>query len=664
MSETVNEIRVGIDTGGTFTDFVAMIDGELKAHKVPSTPDDPARAVLAGVMELVGDRNVHRVIHGSTVATNALLEKKGAKTALLTTSGFEDVIEIGRQTRPGIYDIMVDRQHPLGERPERFGLEERGGPFGKLEKVVDRKVVESLAKGLEERGIEAVAICFLNSYANPHNEALVEELLRNAGEWSISASYKILPEYREYERCSTTVVNAYVSVLMSDYLERLGEELGMETLRVMQSNGGFISVGRATAEPVRTILSGPAGGVIGALETGKLSGRDDVISFDMGGTSTDVCLCKGEINTTTDADVGGYPIRVPVMDVHTVGAGGGSVAWIDKGGALRVGPMSAGADPGPICYGVGDDLTVTDAHLYMGRLEEKWFLGGKVSLDIDRVKDAMNRLAGKIGKTPMETAMGIIEVASVNMEGAIRIISLERGHDPRDFTLITFGGAGALHACDIARDLSISKILIPGDPGALSAKGMLMTDVVMDHSTSVLMTWREWTGDTSREIFGRLEARAMKEITGEIGVEGGFHLVPSLDMRYIGQSYELNVNWSDHSDRDFHNLHRLRYGYSSPEKPVEVVTARIRVIGELSRPDLTCEELKDEDPSVARVGEKEVNFREGPRATGVYLRERLKPGNRIVGPALIVEYTATSLIAPGFEAVIDGYGNLLLEVVS
>ncbi len=662
--DRMSEIRIGIDTGGTFTDFIAMIDGEIKTDKVPSTPDDPARAVIDGVSGLLGDRKAHQVIHGSTVATNALLEKKGARTALFTTRGFEDVIEIGRQTRPRIYDIMVDRTDPLVERSDRFGLSERVGPFGELEEAVDTNVVEMLSKKLEEKGIEAVAICFLNSYTNPHNEAIVEELLRNRGEWSISASFKILPEYREYERCSTTVVNAYVSVLMSDYLERLGKDLGMEALRVMQSNGGFISAGRAAAEPVRTILSGPAGGVIGALELGRLSGHDEIISFDMGGTSTDVCLCRGEISTTTEADVGGYPVRVPVMDVHTVGAGGGSIAWIDRGGALRVGPRSAGADPGPICYGMGDDLTVTDAHLYLGRLEEKWFLDGKVTLDIDRVDETMNRFARKVGKTPVETASGIIEVANVNMERAIRVISLERGHDPRDFTLVTFGGAGALHACDIARDLSINKILIPSDPGALSAKGMLMTDVVMDHSSSVLMEWEEWSKDRSEKIFAQLGTLAVRKITDEIGGDDCFHLVPSLDMRYIGQSYELNIGWSGNSNRDFHQTHRVRYGYSSPDKPVEVVTARIRVIGELSHPGIRCGELSGEDPSAARVGEKEVVFRKGSWVTGIYLREDLRPGNRIEGPAIIVEYTATSLIPPDYSAVVDGYANLILQEVS
>jgi N-methylhydantoinase A len=660
-SRDTAKVRVAIDTGGTFTDFVSMKDGGIDVHKVRSTPDDPSRAVIAGISDLSGELAAGKVIHGSTVATNALLEGKGGRTALVTTSGFEDIIEIGRQTRSRIYDIMVDRPPPLVKGPDRYGLSERVGPFGELEEEVDLNEIGSIAKALGKKRIEAIAVCFLNSYANPCNEQAVEESLETAGNWLLSVSSRILPEYREYERCSTTVVNAYVSVLMAEYLERLGREIGIDILRVMQSNGGFISVGRAVDEPVRTILSGPAGGVIGALETGKLSGYEDIISFDMGGTSTDVCLCMGEVNTTTEAEMGGYPIRVPVMDIHTVGAGGGSIAWVDRGGALRVGPMSSGADPGPICYGRGDRLTVTDAHLFLGRLEEKWFLDGKISLDEDKVESAIRELAAEIGKDPRETAMGIIEVANINMERAIRVISLERGHDPRGFTLVTFGGAGPLHACDIAEDLSISTILIPDNPGALSAVGMLMTDVVTDHSASVLKPWEDWQGESSEGVFSRLDKKASQEMTDEVDADGTFSLVRSLDMRFVGQSYELNVVFSESSLQQFHSLHESRYGYSDPGKAVEVVAARVRGIGSLSRPEMSCEELSGEDPSRALIGEREACFRSGPRKTGVYLRGKLEPGNRVKGPALLVEYTATSLIPPGYCAMVDGYRNLILN---
>ncbi len=661
-SRATGEVRIAVDTGGTFTDFVTMKDGKTGIAKVQSTPDDPARAVLSGMKELPEGPEATRVIHGSTVATNALLEGKGARTALVTTRGFEDVIEIGRQTRSRIYDIMVDRPAPLVRGPDRYGVGERVGPFGELEKAVDPDEVAAIAGELREKGIEAVAVCFINSYANPVNERAVEEILKNAGGWPLSVSCRVLPEYREYERCSTTVVNAYVSVLMAEYLGRLGREIGAGTLRIMQSNGGFISAGRAADEPVRTILSGPAGGVIGALETGKLSGFRDIISFDMGGTSTDVCLCRGGVNTTTEAEMGGYPVRVPMMDIHTVGAGGGSIAWVDRGGALRVGPMSAGADPGPICYGTGDRLTVTDAHLYLGRLEEKWFLDGEISLDRDRVSAAVERLAAEIGKDPRDTAMGIIEVANINMERAIRVISLERGHDPGDFTLVTFGGAGALHACDIADDLSISTILIPENPGTLSAIGMLMTDVVTDHSASVLVSWEEWQGDLSEEIFRGLEKKASEEMAGEVGPEGAFSLLRSLDMRYVGQSYELNVTVSERGFLElFHGLHEARYGYSDPGKPVEVAAARVRGVGSLSRPVMQGEEFAGEDPSRARIGERETFFRSGPRTTGIYRREGLKPGNRAAGPALLVEYSATSLIPPGYEAGVDAHRNLVLR---
>ncbi len=659
----MSEIRVGIDTGGTFTDFVALMDGEIRTTKVPSTPDDPTRAVCAGLAELLGDRIARQVIHGSTVATNALLEKKGGRTALITTKGFEDIIEIGRQTRPRIYDIMVEKPSPLVAPSDRYGLSERVGPFGEVEEEADKKSVEAIIDAIRANDVEAVAVCLINSYANPHNERRVEELLERVGEWKVSSSFRILPEYREYERCSTIVVNAYVSVIMSDYLDRLGREIGTDILRVMQSNGGFISVERASREPVRTILSGPAGGVIGALEMGRRTGNEKIISFDMGGTSTDVCLCRGEINTTTEAQMGGYPIRVPVIDVHTVGSGGGSIAWIDRGGSLRVGPMSAGADPGPICYGLGDDLTVTDAHLFLGRLEGAWFLDGRIDLARDRVVDAMERLGREIGKNPRETAMGIIEVANANMERAIRVISLERGHDPRDFTLVTFGGAGGLHACDIARNLSIRTILIPTDPGAFSAKGLLMTDVVIDHSASVLEDWEYWQGKSAESVFSGLEREAGEAIRKEVGTGRRYRLERSLDMRYSGQSYELNVPWTEMAGQEFHRHHQRRFNYSIPGKPVEVVTARVKAIGELPRPQFTVEEPSGEDPSGAKVGETKIAFREGLHRSAIYQRNRLSPGNRIVGPALVVEYTATSLIPPGIEAEVDRYGNLRLEEV-
>jgi N-methylhydantoinase A len=654
----MTDTRLGIDTGGTFTDFVALRDGRFTVHKAPSTPGDPARAVLEGCGAILSGGRAGRVIHGSTVATNALLERRGARTALLTTAGFEDVLEIGRQTRPRIYDIDVDRPPPLVAREDRHGLRERTGPFGEVETAVDPEEVRRVAALLRDRGIEAVAVCLLNAYANPENERRVGEVLAEAGPWPVSISSRILPEYREYERCSTTVINAYVSTLMADYLARLEGGIGPDALRVMQSNGGMISAGRAAAEPVRTILSGPAGGVIGALETARAAGREEIITFDMGGTSTDVSLGGGEIRITTEAEIGGLPVRVPVIDIHTVGAGGGSIAWVDGGGALRVGPMSAGADPGPICYGTGTEPTVTDAHVLLGRLEGRWFLDGGIELDGERVEAAIARLARRIGRTPAEAALGIIEVANANMERAIRVISLERGHDPRDFTLVTFGGAGALHACEIAERLSIPEVLVPPDPGALSAKGMLLSDVVTDHSDGVLAAWEEWSAGLGARTFARLEARAEEALRGELGPEEPRTLVRSLDMRYAGQSYELNVPGTADALEAFHRLHRQRYGYADPARAVEVVTARVRGIGRTARPDLAVGETSGEDPSAARIGEKAVLFREGPAPTGLYRREALRPGNRIVGPAVVGEYTATTLIPPGFTARVDGFGNL------
>ena len=658
----MNDMAVGIDTGGTFTDFIAVTGGDVTVRKVPSTPDDPARAVLDGIRGLPGAGEARRIVHGSTVATNALLERKGARTALITTKGFEDVIEIGRQTRPRIYDIMVERFSPLVDRSDRFGLAERTGPFGEVEKDVSVEEVTAIAAELREKGIESVAICLLNSYANPRNERVVEEKLREYGGWPLSVSCRIVPEYREYERCSTTVINAYVKVLMAGYIALLSRELSADVFRVMQSNGGFISPARAVEETVRTILSGPAGGVTGALEVGRQAGLSDIISFDMGGTSTDVCLCRGEVATTTEMETGGCPVRVPVIDVHTVGAGGGSIAWIDGGGALRVGPESAGADPGPICYGVGHDLTVTDAHLFLGRLDERWFLDGTMSLDVDRVSSAMDDLAGKVGKSPSGAALGIIEVANVTMERAIRVISLEKGHDPGDFTLVAFGGAGALHACDIARDLSIGRVLIPADAGALSAKGMLTADIVIDHSASVLAEWEGWSGESATALFRGLEADTSCEMKDEAGEGGEWTIERTIDMRYVGQSYELNVPWSEHADEEFHCMHQRRYGFAEQGRGVEVVTARVRAVSRVPCPPVPRERESADIARDARTGRREVYFRDGPRQTDVYLRGRLRPGNRIEGPAIVVEYTATSLIPPGVEAKVDRYGSLILEL--
>ncbi|MEE9275390.1 MAG: hydantoinase/oxoprolinase family protein, partial [bacterium] len=452
-------VRVGVDTGGTFTDFILVERGRVRVHKVLSTPDNPARAILRGLADLFGENGERGapaldLTHGSTVATNALLTRRGAKTALVTTAGFEDVIEIGRQNRKELYDLAYRRPPALVPRRLRFGVRERLDERGEVIEPLDEEDLASLAERLRAAGAESVAICFLHSYANPAHEKRVERALRGAG-FFVSASSRVLPEYREYERMSTTCVNAYVGPLMIRYLGDLERKLGAGVLRVMQSIGGTISGGMASREAVRTILSGPAGGVVGAFEVSRRAGFDRVITLDMGGTSTDVSLLQGEIGFTSETEVAGCPIRVPVIDIHTVGAGGGSIARRDPGGALEVGPESAGADPGPMCYGKGREVTVTDANLYLGRLDPARFLGGRMRLHPEAVESGIAKLAASLGLEPVQAAEGVLRVADQHMARAIRLITLERGHDPREFALASFGGAGAMHACSLARILNI-----------------------------------------------------------------------------------------------------------------------------------------------------------------------------------------------------------------
>ncbi|HEY5870778.1 MAG TPA: hydantoinase/oxoprolinase family protein, partial [Candidatus Tectomicrobia bacterium] len=478
-------VKIGVDTGGTFSDFMLMDGDTLVIHKVLSTPDNPARAVLQGLRHLQPDLSGVDVVHGSTVATNALLERKGARTALITTRGFEDVLEIGRQTRPHLYDPFVRKQPPLVPARLRFGVAERLAYNGAILTALTAHEIDTVLARVRRSGAASLAICLLHAYANPVHE---EALLRAAAQLGIpvSASHQILPEFREYERCSTTVVNAYLRPIMQRYLQTLATELHGARLSVMRSNGGVMSAARAHQEAVHTVLSGPAGGVVGAFQVAREAGYPRAITFDMGGTSTDVALCDAQLRTTSETIVAGCPVKVPVLDIHTVGAGGGSLAYLDPGGALRVGPQSAGADPGPVCYGKGTGVTVTDANLYLGRLHARWFLGGQMQLDVARAREAVEQFAGQLRMTPEAACEGIVEVVNANMEGAIRVISVERGHDPREFVLVSFGGAGGMHAADLARRLSMPTVLVPANPGILSAFGMLITDYVQEYAQTVL----------------------------------------------------------------------------------------------------------------------------------------------------------------------------------
>ncbi|MEJ2758804.1 MAG: hydantoinase/oxoprolinase family protein, partial [Anaerolineales bacterium] len=475
-------MRIGVDIGGTFTDFVVYDPDskDIRSFKLLSTPHNPPEAMLAGLAQIAADGK-RQIIHGSTIATNALLEGKGAPTALVTTKGFRDVLQIGRQNRPSLYDWTAAPPPPLAPRRWRFEVDERVSHLGEVLTPLDASALSALAETLKATGVESVAVSLLFSFLHPAHEEAIQTALEDAGLF-VSISSQVLPTFREYERTSTTVTNAYVSPVMDKYLAELEASLGDDDLQVMQSNGGSIRPDEARKHAVRCILSGPAGGAVGAQAIARQTGFDKLLTFDMGGTSTDVALIDGDIHVTTEADVGGYPIGIPIINIHTVGSGGGSIAHIDAGGALRVGPESAGANPGPACYGRGSLPTVTDANLVLGRLRPDYFLGGKMSLDKDAAFRAVGELGDRLRLDAAQTALGIVQVANAHMERALRVISVERGKDPRQFALLSFGGAGGLHAADLARSLGIPQVLIPPQAATFSAFGMIMADVIKDYS--------------------------------------------------------------------------------------------------------------------------------------------------------------------------------------
>ena len=653
-------VRIGIDTGGTFTDFVRLGPDGLTVHKLRSTPDDPSRAILQGIADLAaGDAARPDVVHGSTVATNAVLERKGARVALVTTHGFEDVIRIGRQTRPELYNIFVPLPRPIADASLTFGVRERLDASGQAVVPIESSDITTLAARLRDLAVDIVAVCFLHSYANPAHELAVAKQLRKAG-FRVTASHEVLPEYREYERWSTTIVNAYVTPLIDRYLERLESRLSGSRLWIMQSNGGVISAGAARAQAVRTVLSGPAAGVVGARTVAVHAGFPRLISFDMGGTSTDVSLVDGHIGTTNESKVGDFPVRLPVIDIHTVGAGGGSIASVDAGGALRVGPASAGADPGPACYGRGTDLTVTDANLLLGRLDPEYFLGGRMPLDRARAKAAAEPIARQLNMDVSALAEGVVRVANANMERAIRVVSIERGHDPRAFTLVAFGGAGGMHACEIARQLEIATVLVPRQAGVLSALGMLASDVTRDYSATVLAH-----SDRLRlsDVRGRLEplvTRARAELRAE-GFTASRQIIQRIvDIRYVGQSYEIAVPFGADYRRDFDRRHARLYGYADPARPTEVVHVRVVASGVTDKPALPFSRPRK------RLRAKPTAMRPGRfdgRSTRVrfFHWDNLSPGSFGAGPAVITGGEATIVVPPRLHFSVDGFGNVIVQ---
>lgn len=646
---------VGVDTGGTFTDLAAVIDGQVVVHKLLSTPADPARAVFAGLKTLLGERAPALLTYSSTVATNALLEGRGARVALITNAGFEDLIEIGRQNRADIYALSPTRPAPLVPRAMRLGIEERTWFDGHLAHPLDRERLRALLARPAIARAEAFAVCLLHSYANPHSETLIARELERLGR-PLSVSHRLLPEYREFERLSTTVINAYVAPLMVAHLTRLEREAGARRLRIMQSDGNAIGVALAREEPVRTILSGPAAGVVGAAHLTRAFGVDRFISFDMGGTSTDVSLHDGRASVRALSYPAGYPVRTPVIDIHTVGAGGGSIARIDEGGSLKVGPQSAGADPGPACYGRGLQPTVTDADLVAGRLVAERFLGGRMKLAPPRAQAAIGELARAMGVAPARAAQGVIEVVNANMARAIRLISVERGFDPRHFALLAFGGAGPMHACELARELAIKHVILPCNPGLLCAWGALGAPLGREYALTVRAAEPRY-----RELVRQAQplfARARAELAAE-GVRVTPELALAADMRYRGQAYEIKVALGPDFREQFHRAHERSFGYAAPQAAVEVVNLRLRAsASEFTVPLARIARAHGRPQS---LGLAAVLIDQAARRVPIYERASLGAGLRLSGPMLVVELSATAYVAPEFSLRVDDYGNLHLE---
>lgn len=637
--------------------------------KVFSTPADPSQAIVE-VLKKIGLPGSLTLLHGTTVGTNTLLQRKGARVALVTTAGFEDAIEIGRQARPKLYDFFFDRVQPLVPADLRFGVHERTSSDGEILEVPTSEELDSIAEQLREKSVDAVALSLLFSFANSKNEIAATTALKTLGV-PLSISHHILPEFREYERTSTVVVNAYLQPVMQYYLENLDRRARQlcagARVFVMQSSGGITTLTAAAHEPVRTILSGPAGGVVGAAAVARRSGYERIISFDMGGTSSDVALVDRETRTSSQSEIAGLSVGVAMLDIHTVGAGGGSIARFDAAGALRVGPESAGADPGPICYGRGNEPTVTDANLILGRLQPNRFLGGEFTLDLERtqhlVADWLKKNASSL--TVQEFAAGVIRVVNANMEKAIRVVSIERGFDPREFTLACFGGAGGLHACELAKSLSVPRVIVPPLPGALSALGILVSDVVKDYSRTVL-----WSVSGELPI-GKLEReftllrRSAETALREEGWKGVIRYQTSLDIRYRGQGYELNVPYSRGLVDDFRREHQRRYGYNYPKRGVELVTLRLRAKVK-SQSDLYANRLRI-DPSLIRatkgprVETASVWFHGVKLKTAIRAREELQPGKEYYGPAVITEYSATTIVPPGLPFSLDKAGSLVIQ---
>ena len=695
-----HQYRLGVDIGGTFTDATLINEatGELRIRKVPSTPADPSEGFIDAAHRILAEADVspadvRYVVHGTTVATNAIIEGKTARTAFVTTEGFSDTLEIARQIRPALYDLLFEKPTPLVPRYLCFGVPERLDARGNVLTPLNEAHVGSVAEKLRDEGVESVAVCFLHSYANSSHEKRAGEILRAALPGvTVSVSAELAPEIREYFRASTTVVNAAISPVVARYLQgietRLRSEGVVGELLVMQSNGGVFTFEAAREKPVFMVESGPAAGVIAAAHLGDALGYRDVISFDMGGTTAKVGLIQdGTPRVNKDYEVGatarvgtgaargsGYPIRTPVIDLVEIGAGGGSVAWVDSGGALRVGPQSAGADPGPACYGKGGaEPTVTDANLVLGRLNPEYFLGGEVKLDVERARCAVQeKCAEPLGIDTVEAAIGIVEIANSAMVNALRLISVQRGYDPRDFVLIAFGGAGPVHAGRLASEMGVPTTVVPTSPGTTSATGLLVSDLKHEYSSTLIRQVGSVDTDEVEEAYRGLEAQGRAALEREGVAPKQMSFLRQIDMRYVGQSYELPVPAPRRKlgragldavvDR-FHAEHERAYGHSAPEEPTEFVNLRVTALGNIPKPALgrlgrDAGEVESACKQVRPVYFSETN---GYVDCPIYDRYLLGNGGVIKGPAVVEEIDSTTVVHPGWQATVDSFGNLLVS---
>ena len=668
--------RFGVDVGGTFTDVVRISNGNVTIKKVPSTPDSPADGVIAGLTQAGFPDCASEVIaHGTTVATNAVLEREWAPTAFVTTDGFRDVLSIGRQNRPSLYDLEVGKPEPIVPRNRRFTVAERLDEEGTITVELGDESIDETVRAVANADVDAVGVCLLFSYENDVHEQQVAEALAEADpNLSIARSSTVHPEIREYERSLVTALNAALQPIMDQYLGRLERDIHEHasgaTLRVMQSNGGTVTADFVRERPIDTVLSGPAAGVQGASHVASLAGYEHVVTMDMGGTSCDVAVVEnGDPAISTDVTVGEYPISRPMVDVHTIGAGGGSVAWIDDGGALRVGPRSAGANPGPLCYGRGgSDPTVTDAQVALGRIDPASFPGDDIDPDPKAARDGIAAAIGDpLAMGITEAASGIVAIADANMERAIRVMTVERGLDPREFTLVAYGGAGPLHATSIARSLDIPVVLVPRAAGVLSALGLVIADMVREFSTSRVRRWDDVDPEAITAEFEKFIDRGIAQLTAEGISRSAIEIERSLDLRYAGQSFsvkvpvetDLETTGMETTARRFHERHERRYGHASPDEPLELVTLRLRVSGRTATPDLR---ISTENGSVspAPTGQRRVRFGPEERVVDRYQRAELGPGATIPGPAIIDGAESTCLLHPDQHGNVDEYGTLAI----